>query len=377
MRFLRTYLLKWGPGLALALGLALLAQPISRLLGNLVLSLQGIDPVGRGSPVSAIPVAVLLGLTVANTIGIGPRFTAGLQMAVTKVLRLGVILVGLKLSLFDVLKVGTLGVPVVLALVTFALVAALFIARQTGVGDRLGTLAAASTAICGITATLAVAPGIEAEDREVAYTVANVTLFGLLGMLFYPYIAHTLFAGEPGAAGLFLGTAIHDTSQVMGAALSYKEVYGDAQAMQVATVAKLTRNSLLVVVVPVLVWLHARRAGIERKALPLARLFPLFVVGFLALSLVRTIGQLGLENGGRAFGLFEAPTWKEGVVFFGETVATLALATALAAVGLTTRLAVLKGLGLRPFVVGLAAALVVSLASLALAATFGPMLGTS
>jgi hypothetical protein len=83
----------------------------------------------------------------------------------------------------------------------------------------------------------------------VAYTVANVTLFGLVAMLFYPYLAHALFGAASGAVGLFLGTGIHDTSQVMGASLSYKELFRDERALQVATVTKLTRNVFLVAVV--------------------------------------------------------------------------------------------------------------------------------
>src|SRR5690606_41939400 len=131
----------------------------------------------------------------------------------------------------DVLEVGALGVPIVAALVAFAIFAVLRIARGAGVSPQLGLLAAASTAICGITATLAVAPSIEADDREVAYTVANVTLFGLFGMLLYPWLAHAVFGDASASAGLFLGTAIHDTSQVMGAALSYRELFGDERAM--------------------------------------------------------------------------------------------------------------------------------------------------
>lgn len=363
------------PGLLLALGVALLAQPIAATLGAWLLQAQGITG-EASSPVSAIPVAVILGLLVANTVGVHRRFSPGLSLVVKRVLRLGIILVGLKLSLLDVVKVGLIGVPMVLALVIFALGVALFIARQLGVSDRLGVLAAASTAICGITATLAVAPTIDADDREVAYTVANVTLFGLFGMLVYPYLAHGLFGDQSGAAGLFLGTAIHDTSQVMGAALSYREIFDDERALQVATVAKLTRNSLLVAVVPGLAWLHARRSAGAGGARPsLASLFPLFVLGFLALSLVRTLGDWGLSQGGEAFGLLPAADWKALIKLAGERAATLALATALAGVGLSTRLSTLRGLGPRPFVVGLSAAVLVGLASLTLAWRFGGLLG--
>lgn len=363
------------PGMLLALAVALAAEVIADLLGTGVMKMQGLDPTGKGSPVSSIPVAVILGLIVANTIGVNARFAAGLDFAVKKVLRLGIILVGIKLSAVDVLKVGAMGVPIVIALVAFALVFTLWFAKRAGVSDQLGSLAAASTAICGITATLAIAPSIEADDREVAYTVANVTLFGLFGMLAYPYLAHALLGGSSGAAGLFLGTAIHDTSQVMGAAISYSELYADERTMQVATVAKLTRNALLIGVVPALAFLHARRSGAAGARAPLARLFPVFVLGFLALSLVRSIGDLELARSGLAFGIWDEGAWSSLTGLIGGRSAVLALGTALAGVGLTTRLSVLKGLGLRPFAVGLSAALLVGLASLGLSAALGPLLG--
>lgn len=366
------------PGLALAALTTWIAQLLARWLGALVLQAQGLDPAQAGSPVSAISVAVVLGLIVANTVGLGVRFEAGLRWTVRWVLRLGIILVGLKLSVIDVLQVGAVGIPMVAAIVAAALASTLWIARRAGLSRQLGSLAAASTAICGITATLAIAPSIEADDREVAYTVANVTLFGLAAMLVYPYLAHLLFDGSAAAAGLFLGTAIHDTSQVMGAAMAYREVFGDERALEVATVAKLTRNALLVAVVPTLALLHARATGNETAAgsrrPSLAKLFPMFVLGFLALSAVRSIGDVGLARGGEALGLLPAASWERWTGLLGGTISSFLLGMALASVGLTTRLSVLRGLGPRPFLVGLFAALWVGAVAAVLAAWVGPML---
>lgn len=365
------------PGLLAAAAVALLAQPLASWLGELMLRLRGLDPVGRASPVSAIPVAVVLGLAIANLLGTPPTLKEGLQLAVKKALRLGIILVGLKLSVLDVLKVGAVGVPVVMLLVGTAMLIALLLAKRLQVSDRLGYLTAASTAICGITATLAVAPSIEADEKEVAYTVANVTLFGLAAMLFYPYLAHALFELQPGAAGLFLGAAIHDTSQVMGAAIAYKEVYASEKALEVATVVKLTRNALLVVVVPLLSWLYARNHQHSGKSSSLRELFPTFVLGFILLAMLRSLGDYGLSSGGLALGLLDASQWKTLVSLLGEKGAALCLATALAGVGLTTQLSVLKGLGPRPFLVGLSAAVMVGMVALLLAALVGPLLTSS
>jgi uncharacterized integral membrane protein (TIGR00698 family) len=360
------------PGLALAAGLMVTANWLSGHLGAWVLALQGIDPEGRASPVSGIMVAIVLGMIVANTTGVAAVFVPGLGFGMKRVLRLGIILVGIKLSLLDVMKLGAWGIPVVFTLVAAAILATHALAKRLRVTDRLAALAAASTAICGVTATVAVAPTIDADDEEVAYTIANVTLFGILAMFLYPYLAHGLFAGNPGAAGLFLGTSIHETSQVMGAALAYKEVFGDEAAMKVATITKLTRNVFLVGVVPVLAWIHARRSGTSgaSRKIDLLRLFPLFVLGFLGMAVLRSVGDAGARHGA-AFGVWDAAAWSGVTRLIGEKLAYYALGTAMACVGLTTRFSVFRGLGLRPLYLGAVVSLLVGGLSLLLAAVVG------
>jgi uncharacterized integral membrane protein (TIGR00698 family) len=362
------------PGLVLAAAVMLGAGALARWLGTGLLRLQGIDPAGRPSPVSGISVAILLGLAIANTAGTAALFRPGLAIAVRSVLRLGIILVGVKLSFFDVLKLGAWGVPVVATIIVTALLTATWLARALRLSDRLGILAAASTAICGVTAAVAVGPAIDAEESEVAYTVANVTLFGLAAMLAYPYLAHVLFGGGSGSIGLFLGTGIHDTSQVMGAALSFKELFGDEKAFEVATVTKLTRNVFLAAVVPGLALLHGRRAGKTDGRMEIRKYFPLFVLGFLAMAVARSVGDAGVVRGGHAFGVWDAPAWKQLTRTLGETWATAALGTAMAAVGLTTNLRSLRVLGARPLYLGAISAAVVAGLALLLAAVVGPRL---
>jgi len=357
------------PGLLAALGIAWLGGQLAQGLGRALFVLRGVDPAGRASPISAISMAVLLGILLANTVRLPALLQPGLDLARKRVLRLGIVLIGLKLSVLDVIRVGAVGLPVVIVLVTFAFAISLWLARRLAVSRELGSLAAASTAICGITATLAVAPVVRADDREVAYTVANVTLIGLLGMLVYPYVAHALFGDSSLAAGLFLGTSIHDTSQVMGAALTYAGVRGDERALQIATITKLTRNALLVAVIPALAVLASRATGTRRgERRPLRSYFPTFVLAFVALSLLRTFGDLGLEHHERAFGLFTEPAFRKGIQLLADRVAPLALGMALAAVGVGTRLSILRGLGWRPLAVGFGAAVAVGCASAILSA---------
>jgi uncharacterized membrane protein YadS len=218
-----------------------------------------------------------------------------------------------------------------------------------------------------------VGPVIEAEESEVAYTVANVTLFGLFAMLTYPYLAHALFGPQSGSVGLFLGTGIHDTSQVMGAALSYTELFRDEAALRVATVTKLTRNAFLVAVVPFLAYRHIRKTGHSGGRVHPARLFPLFVLGFLGMALLRSIGDAKLASGGLALGLWDAAQWKDLAGTLGE-ISSAALATAMAAVGLSTNFRAFRKMGWKPLYVGALSAILVGALALALASVVGPRL---
>jgi uncharacterized membrane protein YadS len=209
---------------------------------------------------------------------------------------------------------------------------------------------------------VATAPCIEATDEEVSYAVGNITLFGLLAMFFYPLLAHLLFGAAPLRAGLFLGTAIHDTAQVTGGGLMYDAQYPGLSptAGEVAVVVKLVRNALMMVVIPLVSFLYARRN--ESGACPPGasgwRYFPVFVLGFVALSLLRTLGDVTLGSAGAALGVWSAVGWAQLTSSLSEG-ARLLLTTAMAGVGLGTSYQVLKGMGVRPLLLGLVVAALV------------------
>ncbi|MCI2430131.1 putative sulfate exporter family transporter [Candidatus Acetothermia bacterium] len=356
-------IVKLVPGVALAAAIMLLALPVADLMGAWILSLQGIDPTGKASPLSAVLVAILLGILVANLVKLPQTFNAGIQFSVTKLLRLGIIFVGIKLSLLDVLKLGAWGIPIVAVAIFSGLLFVSWFNRLLKLPDRLGTLIAAGTGICGVTAIVSTAPAIKAEEREVAYAVANITLFGLLGMFLYPYVAPLLLQTSE-QIGLFLGTAVHETSQVVGAALTYKEVFGDDVALKAATVTKLTRNLFLAVVVPLLTFLYLRRqGGTSASAVSVRGLLPVFVLGFIAMAVVRSLGDLTLQSNS----VWQALTAQIGDLWGSKYL----LGTAMAAVGLGTSFSVFKGVGFKPFVVGLVGALLVGIVGLIMALLLG------
>ena len=229
----------------------------------------------------------------------------GISFAVKRVLRLGIVLLGLKLSIVEVGSIGLKSLPVILVTIPAAILIVTFLGRRLGLPDRLGTLIAVGTSICGNTAIVAVSPTIGAKEEETSYAVACITVFGLFAMLAYPFVAHWLFGGDSFTAGLFLGSAVHDTSQVAGAGMVYQDYYQDAQALNVATVTKLERNLSMLVVIPLMSILYHRRSSEGSAPPPWWTMVPLFVIGFACMSALRTIGDLGE----RPFGLLTPDQW--------------------------------------------------------------------
>lgn len=367
------------PGLALTTGVMLVANWLGDVLGAWILRLQGIDPAKAASPISGIMVAILLGLALRNLLGVSDIFRPGIQFSMKTLLRLGIVLLGIRLSIYDALKVGAWGVPVVSLTIATGLLFTTWLNRRLGQPERLGTLIAASTAICGITAIVSTAPAIGADDEEVAYSVANVTLFGLVAMLVYPYLAHWLFAGDPVKVGLFLGTSIHETSQVAGAALIYGQVYQAARAVDVATITKLLRNVFLAVVVPLLSVIYLRRAAAGGRAFAgrrasFTQVFPVFILGFLGMAVLRSVGDAGVLGGGLAFGVLAPAAWKAVYTALSKIGSVYLLGAAMAGVGLSTSFDVFRGVGLKPVLVGLSAAVAVGVVSALAASTFGPFI---
>jgi uncharacterized integral membrane protein (TIGR00698 family) len=366
--------LKQIPGVVAAFIVMLAGFWLADRIGHAILAAQGLT---GSSPLSGVPVAIVLGLLLRNTLPLPSALSPGLKFSTTTILRAGIVLVGIRLSVFDVVKLGVAGLPVVLAAIATGLIFVTWFNKKLGLPPRLGTLIAAGTSICGVTAIVSTAPAIDADEREVAYAVANVVAFGLFGMLTYPYLAHALLPTSE-TIGLFLGTAVHDTSQVVGAALTYKQVYGDDIVLRVATVTKLTRNIFLAGVIPMLTWMHLRASAKGAKGasgasgIKLSSLIPGFVIGFLAMAVVRSIGDWTLTSNGSAFGVWSATQWASITKQLGDYWASqILLGTAMAAVGLNTNFAVFKGVGLKPFAVGMAGALVVGSVGLMMAVIFG------
>ncbi len=338
------------PGLAIALGLAVISRAASQVIGAGVLGLEH-------SPISPILLAILAGLAIRSTIGLPAAYEAGLRLCLQRILRVGVALLGIRLSLGAVGIIGLGALPIVAGCIVTALLLVSWISRAVGLPGRLGTLIAVGTAICGNTAIVATGLVIHADEDEISYAVGTITVFGLFALVTYPFVSHQFFAGDPTLAGFFLGTAIHDTAQVAGAGLLYAQQYAAPEALDTATVTKLVRNLFMIAVIPIAALVYHRSAARPAAARKpsLKQMVPVFVFGFVAMALLRTIGDLGEAP---FAGLLTGAQWTAGIGFV-SALSAWCLTVAMASVGLGTNLRRLRSLGLKPLGVGLAAALTV------------------
>ncbi|MGW4894697.1 YeiH family protein [Kitasatospora sp. NPDC004240] len=247
--------------------------------------------------VPAMTAAVVFGMAAAHLPGLRPivRGVAkpGLSLAAKRLMRIGIVLLGLKLGLDDVLGLGWSTVAVVLAVVTATFAGTCWLGRRLGLPGDQPLLVATGYSICGASAIGAVSQAAGSEEEDVAASVALVTLCGTLAIAVLPLLQQPLGLDASGF-GRWVGASVHDVGQVVAAAQS-----GGAGALREAVLVKLMRVALLAPLVAgvALTVRRSRRAGATTSATgatPAARppVLPLFVAGFLAMIALRTTGLL-------------------------------------------------------------------------------------
>ena len=342
------------PGVGIAIVLAVLARTMAQGLA------QGAGGLPK-FPLSPVMCAVVLGMLWRNSIGVPVWAKSGLDWAMHRLLRVGIALVGLRLTLGGATAIAVTALPVALTCFSVALVAGIGVARLLAVPRRLGLLLAIGTAVCGCTAVVAISPVIRARHAETAFAVTCVVLFGCTAMLLYPWVAGHFLAASPVHAGIFLGTAIHDTSQVIGAALIYSQQAAAPAALAAASVAKLLRNLSIAVLIPSAAWLvrrhESRTSGpVSGMAGAPAPLVPMFVLAFVGFIVVRTAGDA----------LWHAGALWPHVVDTGYTASDLFLTCGMTAVGLSVSFTDMWRIGWRPLAAGFVVATLVGACSLLL-----------
>jgi uncharacterized integral membrane protein (TIGR00698 family) len=355
------------PGLLLAVAVG--------VSGRLI---HGYLPHGIATAVGEVIVAVLLGLAIGNLIRLPKALAPGIRFSFHTVLRTAIVLLGATFSFVQVVAIGGKALLMVVALMLLALTVAHTLGRLLGTPGRLATLIGVGTAVCGNTAIVATAPVIGARDDEVSFAIATNTLFGTMAVFLYPFIGRALGLDDA-SFGTWAGTAVNDTSQVVATGFAFSDAAG-----KVATAVKLTRNALMGGVILAMGLAYARQLAAEAAsraaaaggaatvaapaigwAKRLRQSLPLFVVGFLSLALVNTLG--GIRALSAAAGT-DVTVWLQNAAKF-------LILVALAGVGLSTRFEAMRKTGMKPFYLGLATATATATASLLLIRWFGPAAG--
>ena len=299
-------------------------------------------PGGYKGVVSPVLFIILIDITVSNVLILPMQYLPGIRYCMRQLLRISIVLMGSKLALNEIADIGAGAFMVIVAMIVLAFVIARTAGRFLKVHRRLSTLVAVGTAVCGGRAIAAVAPTIKARDEEFSFAISVNTLMGTIAVFIFPLVGRYLGFDDV-FFGIWAGTAVNDTAQVVATGYAFSEVSGDT-----ATIIKLTRNALMVfIVVGVGFWFAnpKNEDGTEAEKIPLKKRFreslPNFVFGFLLLALLNTFG---------AFDWLSAQSGLNVSKGLSNTAYVLTL-LALTGIGLGTNLAKIRQVGLNAILV--------------------------
>ena len=289
-----------------------------------------------GAPVMLF--ALLLGMAM-NFLGENERCRPGIDAAGRTVLRVGVALLGFRITLGQIAALGPSPVLLVVAAVALTIAFSVLLAWAMGFSRLFGLLSGGATAICGASAAMAISaalPPHPLKERATLFTIVGVSTLSTVAMIAYPIVADTVGLDDV-HAGMFIGGTIHDVAQVVGAGYVISPEAGDA-----ATLVKLMRVAMLLPVVLVAAWI-ARRAGRDASG-ERPPLLPGFVIAFAAIVVVGSFAEIPAQL--RAA---------------GTTLSTWCLVAAMAAIGAKTRLGEVLSVGLKPVLLMIAETLFIAL----------------
>jgi uncharacterized integral membrane protein (TIGR00698 family) len=295
---------------------------------------------GQTYPIIGGPVfGILLGIIAASfkrpaSVENGIRFTG------KKILQYSIILLGFEMNLFHVLNIGAKSFSVMIFTLLTAFLVAYLVGKMLRLDFTTTTLIGAGTAICGGSAIAAVAPVIEAKDKDIAFSISTIFLFNILAVFIFPFLGHYWGLSDTGF-GMWAGTAINDTSSVVAAGYSYSNAAGSY-----ATIVKLTRALMIVPVCLFFAFLMTRRKT-NNSSVQMAKIFPWFILWFVVASIINTVGVL-----------------PDAVSHSLGSIGKFAIILAMSAIGLNTNIKTLLSNGLRPIALGLACWFAVAFVSL-------------
>ena len=335
---------KLGPGLLLCL---VIAVPCWML--------------GKAFPVVGGPVfAILAGMVIALFYRERNSTKAGITYTSKKVLQYAVILLGFGMNLSEIAKVGMTSLPIILSTISTSLIVAYLLYRFMHMPANISTLVGVGSSICGGSAIAATAPVIGADDEEIAQSISVIFLFNVIAALTFPTLGGMLGLSNEGF-GLFAGTAVNDTSSVTAAAAAWDGLHPGANALDQATIVKLTRTlAIIPITLALALWrtAKAKRSGGEAgNSFSLKKVFPFFILFFVLASVITTVAV----SAGVASSVFQP--FKELSKFF--------IIMAMAAIGLNTDLVKLVRTGGRPIFMGLCCWVAIAAVSLGMQHVLG------
>lgn len=298
--------------------------------------------------VSPLMIAILLGVAWRNLAGVPASWKPGVAVSAKKLLRTGIVLLGLQLSLSEILGLGAGALVVVIASVGITFAATVWIGRLMGMGLTQRLLIASGFSICGAAAVAATDSAVEAEEREVVTAIALVVLFGTLMIPLLPFLGTAL--GMPEAAvGMWIGASTHEVAQVVAAGGAVSST-----ALAVAVTVKLARVLMLAPIIAGIAWQRRSQTGEGASKRP--PIMPLFVLGFVAMMLLRTAGFV------------PAPALE-----MASLLQTALLTAAMFALGLGVHFRSLAAVGRKPLLLALIATVIILALSLVGTLLFPPL----
>lgn len=289
--------------------------------------------------IGASVIALFIGMGINAFLPENKILGAGLKFTSKKILKLAIILLGASLSISTILSVGKLSLMVMLFTLLTCFGGGYYIGKMLGINWKLSNLISAGTGICGGSAIAAIAPVIDAKDKDIAYAMSATFLFDMAMIILFPIFGDLMGLSDM-AYGLWAGTAVNDTSSVVAAGYAYSEQAGDFAMM-----VKLTRTLSIIptVLVFAFVNIHVKRQkeaentdiAKETASIKFSSLFPWFITGFVALAILNSSGFI--------------PTALSEAL---KELSKFLMIAALAAIGLNTSFKDMKKAGISPMVHG-------------------------
>ncbi|MEW6727445.1 MAG: putative sulfate exporter family transporter [Bacillota bacterium] len=286
-------------------------------------------------------IAILIGIGWRAVMGIPKHATVGINFASKRLLRYGIILMGVRLNLDAIVAAGSKVILLDAAVILLAIVVICFLGRLFAVEERLALLTAVGTGICGAAAIAAVAPTVKANEDETVVSIASVALLGTIGSVLY-VLLQSFWGMDSNSYGVFAGATLHEIAHVIAATQS-----AGSPAANMAILTKLGRVVLLVpVTFGISLWFNFRSVKKEQISGRYNLSIPWFLIGFLGMSCLRTIGLITDE-----------------LASILLQISTLFLTIAMAGMGLSVEMVMFRRMGLKSLFIGLLGSLAISIVS--------------